>query len=580
MNVFAPPKEHRPAPGVGEPSFADALAAIEAAEELSPAQKRHWSTSLRQMAGYLDRPLTLIPTRIAAIAPAVKALHPARLGVHPKTFANHRSNARTALLWFNRQTYDSGRSGYMHPHYRALWDQIRDRYARDLLSPFLRFLSAHEVAPGDVKDCHVDAFMDHRKETSFGKTTSTQQRGLVRYWNACVNGIPGWPSIKLVEPPYHRRSPGPEWSEFPEGLRNDIDAYCARLATRHRTATGRAVRPCAPSTIALRRRELIAAARAAVAADIRIEELNSLSALVRPDRVEAIIDFYWRKNGERPALYTIDLASRFLALARSEPSFDPVKIARLEEIRICLEEHRSSGLTDKNRRLIREIAHGDIWRDVVRLPAKLMAEARSMRKTMPVKAAVTAELAIAVLILIRAPIRVQNLSAIRLGTNLVRPGGPGSPYMLVFPDYDVKNRVHLEFEFDRETTAVIDEYVYEHRPQLMRGSNHDCLFPGPGQESKRSHTLSQQISDRLWKELGLRITPHQFRHAAAFIMLQADPGNYELVRRVLGHRSLTTTRNFYIGLETLEATRQFGRIVTELEQDVPVVHKKRRRHDC
>jgi integrase len=60
-----------------------------------------------------------------------------------------------------------------------------------------------------------------------------------------------------------------------------------------------------------------------------------------------------------------------------------------------------------------------------------------------------------------------------------------------------------------------------------------------------------------------------FRHAAAYIMLKADPGNYELVRRVLGHRSITTTRNFYIGLETLEATRLFGEMVTGLAHGAP-----------
>ena len=49
-------------------------------------------------------------------------------------------------------------------------------------------------------------------------------------------------------------------------------------------------------------------------------------------------------------------------------------------------------------------------------------------------------------------------------------------------------------------------------------------------------------------------------------MLKADPGNYELVRRVLGHRNITTTHNFYIGLETLEATRLFGEMVTGLER--------------
>ena len=86
-----------------------------------------------------------------------------------------------------------------------------------------------------------------------------------------------------------------------------------------------------------------------------------------------------------------------------------------------------------------------------------------------------------------------------------------------------------------------------------------------------SRSPLEQISGRLWKELGLEVTPHQFRHAAAYIILKADPGNYELVRRVLGHRSITTTLNFYIGLESLEATRQFGEIVTGLERgEAPV----------
>jgi hypothetical protein len=38
---------------------------------------------------------------------------------------------------------------------------------------------------------------------------------------------------------------------------------------------------------------------------------------------------------------------------------------------------------------------------------------------------------------------------------------------------------------------------------------------------------------------------------------------------VLGHRNIETTRNFYIGLETLEATRLFGEMVTGLERGEP-----------
>src|SRR5688572_25022290 len=137
---------------IGEPSFADAVAAIEKAEELSPAQKQHWPTSLRRMAHYLDRPLSLIPTRIAAIAEAVKKLHPARLGVNSKTFINHRANAKAALLWFNRQQPDSGRKAPMDPRYWSLLQQVEDPYAKDVLSPFFRFLSAHGIQPENVCD--------------------------------------------------------------------------------------------------------------------------------------------------------------------------------------------------------------------------------------------------------------------------------------------------------------------------------------------------------------------------------------------------------------------------------------------
>ncbi len=56
---------------------------------------------------------------------------------------------------------------------------------------------------------------------------------------------------------------------------------------------------------------------------------------------------------------------------------------------------------------------------------------------------------------------------------------------------------------------------------------------------------------------------HQFRHAAAAILLKHRPGEYELARRVLGHRNIQTTIAFYAGLETTQATRIFGDIVRQ-----------------
>jgi len=74
---------------------------------------------------------------------------------------------------------------------------------------------------------------------------------------------------------------------------------------------------------------------------------------------------------------------------------------------------------------------------------------------------------------------------------------------------------------------------------------------------------SGQIIERISKALGIRVTPHQFRHLAAAFILQNDPANYELVRRVLGHKNLDTTIRFYVGLETVDAVRKFSAIALE-----------------
>ena len=107
----------------------------------------------------------------------------------------------------------------------------------------------------------------------------------------------------------------------------------------------------------------------------------------------------------------------------------------------------------------------------------MMATARQQQADRPVRAAVTAQLAVAIAILAVAPVRLANLTAIRLGTNLMKPDGPASNYWLVFPDYDVKNRVKLEFPLEQYLTRLIDEYVHDFRPTLVAGPERGLVVP-------------------------------------------------------------------------------------------------------
>ena len=520
----------------------------------------------------------MIPARLGAIRREINGLHPERLDVNPKTFANHRSNVRTALLWFNRQTQGTGRNAPMTAEYRALLQHVPDRHVHDTLSPFFRFLSAFDINPADVTDGSLKAYAEFRSQTRFKKVKKGDLRLVARYWNAHASSSDAWPDQQLTVAPRAATTSGPAWEDFPAGLRDDIDSYFDGLSRSRRDPhSGRRLKACKPVTIDMRRRELVAAIRTGVAAGIPLDALNSLPALLAPQNVETIIDAYWTKNGERPALYTIELGWRFLTMARSL-GLDDDAVEKIEDIYSALAEHRSKGMTEKNRVVVRSVMQGDLWPKVLALPIRMMAEARAGTASQPVKARVTAHLAVGIRLLTIAPVRVNNLGSIRLGINLVRPGGADSPYLLTFPDYDVKNNVPLEFPLDAETTSIIDEYIRLHRPGAMNGHDHDYLFPGKAHDKKLTRGLGEQISERLWKMLGVGITPHQFRHAAAAIMLRADPGNYEFVRRVLGHRNIQTTINFYVGLETTQATERYGEIVLAGAGKSLIIAKGSRKH--
>ena len=543
-----------------EPSFADLIAAIEAAKDLPEQIRRHWPCSVRQIARWLDRPAAVIPARWQAVRNVVAQLHHARVGsVTAKTLSNHRSNVRAALGWFGEEHDVPQQGAPLSPKWMRFRDRL-DNPTRSRLYSLIRYSSARGIDPSSVDDKIFDEYWRYRAQTTARASNNTARRFMVRAWNASAAAIDGWSLQRLTEPPINKTQPA--WEEFPEGLRRDIDDYFAGLAKTHRTLNGKRIQPCSRSTINYRRAELVAMARLAVRQlGVPIECLNSLGALLNPDIVERVIDAYWKKNGDEPKTATIDLGKKVLRMARETGCLDQAALDRLDDIRVALEQHRREGLTPKNLQLIRQVLTGGVWSEVVSLPNVLIQQARWAKDHAPIKAAVAAQLAVAIAIETFAPIRLVNLVSIELDQNLIKPGGLNTPFWLVFPNYDVKNRVDLNFKFDQPLTDLIDEYIHEFRPALLRGTNSSWLFPGESGQPKHRLQFSKQITLRIQKAIGLRITVHQFRHAAAAIYLKHHPGDYETVRRVLGHRDIQTTIRFYCGLETMQATEAFGKLI-------------------
>ena len=65
--------------------------------------RSHLLCSVRQIGKALDRPLELIPARWTSVRHPIERLHHARVGVTPKTLANHKANLRAALRWYGQR---------------------------------------------------------------------------------------------------------------------------------------------------------------------------------------------------------------------------------------------------------------------------------------------------------------------------------------------------------------------------------------------------------------------------------------------------------------------------------------------
>jgi integrase len=178
----------------------------------------------------------------------------------------------------------------------------------------------------------------------------------------------------------------------------------------------------------------------------------------------------------------------------------------------------------------------------------------------PRRAAVQAQVAVAIAILLIAPMRLNNLRQLRLDRHLVRHG---KSLHLVIPGEEVKNAVDLEFEVERQTRALLQWYLDEHRAVLAPAGS-QALFPGAVKGAKDGQSLRVNINKAICKHTGLEMNPHLFRHLAAKLYLDRHPGDYETVRRLLGHTSIETTIRFYAGFETKAATKHYQDVVIGL----------------
>ena len=125
----------------------------------------------------------------------------------------------------------------------------------------------------------------------------------------------------------------------------------------------------------------------------------------------------------------------------------------------------------------------------------------------------------------------------------------------------MKNEIPIEFELPTDVIRMIDRHLESRSPELCP-SGTPWLFPRrDGQSSIDPNALASRLAKRVLRETGVVMNAHLFRHFAVMIWLDANPGGYEVARRLLGHSELSHTLNMYSGMEGRSAIKAFSDLI-------------------
>jgi integrase len=257
--------------------------------------------------------------------------------------------------------------------------------------------------------------------------------------------------------------------------------------------------------------------------------------------------------------YNEGLAKALISIAKEWVEPDASVIAELKRLATKL-PRLTPGLTDKNNALLRAFNDPELLGRLLALPDRVWREA--LEQAPSERQLAKAQAALAIAILTYAPLRIANLSALAFGKTLFLPSRDSQETHIEIPASEMKNREPFAITLPPKLTAILRTY----RDTILKGSGgkeSTFVFDNGAGEPKLETTISWLIERTIQRRLGIKMTAHQFRHLAAKVILDADPGAYETVRQLLGHRNLTTTVNHYAGLNTRRAGRHHAALIEQ-----------------
>ena len=558
-------------------TFVDLIILVLISDILNRHQKRILLSDLRTAAAMLGLSPAAVPCDVIWLQQNLFRKRCSDFGKSHDRFRNIKLSLRKALALVGlQQPRICGEAG-LSPAWIRVLDAALVVAQRAGLRRMGQFCAIRRIEPEQLDDAIFADFLQQEVITRLDGKATKRGPTIARAWNRIIASSPDLQRCQRLQAPRQREPYTLPITHFPESLQAEYAAYREWMSPSQGRShfKGRGgKRRARPATLKTR----------------SFAVLQMLGALVRMEHAPAAITGF-----EYVVAHASDILDFFEARAIARLPARPPNATRQEaepeivggqlaviadtlfiigvhflgltgevaeglgEMRKLTHPRRKVGLTGKVRERLMQLIQPYNRSCLLLLPEDIEQAARSADPA-DAKMAHRFMLAVAIEVLLVCPLRMKNLTGLRLDHHLKRlgPGGRSVTH-IVIEVTETKNHDVVEWPVPPATAKLLEVWCRVWRP-VMAGSGeaNRYLFPALDKAGSKSQAaLAEGIKGLIRRQLGLVVHPHLLRHFAAWRHLNRYPGQYEIVRRALGHNSIETTIGTYCGLEGESAARLF-----------------------
>lgn len=537
----------------------DLITFLSSNKTLTSNRRRDLISACNSTARLAGRPPSDIPANIAALRDLFVKLHPVQCRISKKRLANIRADLATALELTGIIPADN-RDTELLPAWEEFLGKATQKHHVLHMSRFVRFCCQRQIEPADIIGETLQEFrtwLDARLLTNDPKKVIKETTVA---FNAIVKradlGIPLL-TTALSSPYLARRL-----DTYPASLTEDIERYIERLRNPSLFSNDGPMRPLRPTSLRNIEAHIRQTLDAAVTTGYSPEHFKTLADLFDIAIIKAAIQqMIERRDGEIPSGLGNILAT-LLAIARYDVKAPAETIRGLETASKKLGKRRDTGesrLSPKNERRLEQF---DIERNrdlLIELPHKLMT--RADKQPGGRQSAMNAMIAAAIAVLLACPLRMATLAILNLVEDMtIVEDRRTREYLIHIASKKVKNRQEIAAVIVGPQATILTRYLKHYRKFLTQKPG-DWLFPASSGGPRTPGHLGSMIKEKIFKETGLVVHPHLIRHFAARTLLEANPGDYETPKKLLGHASQKMVTTVYAPLASRAAFQRYSEIL-------------------